>query len=215
METVCLRSVGNWAETVSLYKGKQSNSYSLPVTVQRQTNRVVPILKAGGKGQDLFHITLKDPDLQVIVLMQHLSQRHRHKGVLCLWVYRRDYCKVIAEPGLSDPDGSTSFAVCFPVCNTPSFSLSHCNRVKSYQHGHSRLVLQVSHQSDIHQLSNLIVTQYPLQVHVEAACSQSVSKGCRLNWYPGPAFYQLLTDERYLWHSQGLAALHARVKRKL
>lgn len=75
------------------YKGKQSNFYSWPVPVQRQTNVVVAILKSGG-GEDLFHMTLKDPDLQVIVLTIDLSRRQRHKGVLCFCVSWRDYRQV-------------------------------------------------------------------------------------------------------------------------
>ena len=47
VETACLRSAGNWAESVSLYNGQQSNFRSWSVTAQRQTEVVAPILQVG------------------------------------------------------------------------------------------------------------------------------------------------------------------------
>lgn len=50
------------------------------------------ILKSAKTRLGLFHTTLKDPGFQVSTL--HLSQRPGQKGILCLWVYWRDYCNV-------------------------------------------------------------------------------------------------------------------------
>lgn len=211
VETICSRSAGKRVEIVSLCKESRVISTAGWFLSKGRQMWLYPIWNQGEKGQDLFDMTERSWLTRHRVANTPFPKAGTERCSVPLGALKR-YWKVV--PGHCDPDGPTTSALCFPFCNTPSSSLSRWSRVQSYQHGHSRLVLQGSHQSDIHQLSNLVVTQSPLQARAEAAPALS-GRGLQVKLIPGPAFHQLLIDWPCSWHSQGLAALHARVKGKL
>lgn len=125
VETACLRSAGNWAESVSLYNGQQSNFRSWSVTAQRQTEVVAPILQVGENRAGFVSHPFGRSWLQVVVLVLHLSQRHRHKGALRLWLYWKDYCHGTWYLGLQRLGSVTYKALLHPPLSLTETEWNH------------------------------------------------------------------------------------------